>query len=210
MKPYILTKRQTNIFEYLKNSFQSRGYWPSIREVQAEFGFKSTNAVIGHLKALEAKQFLTKIPGSARAYKINHAPANTFLEMTTIPLYGSIAAGYPDFVESGSAVEHLQVDMNTAGWGRSKNATFALKVKGDSMIDAGINEGDIVVIEKRPPQDNDIVAALIDQETTLKRFIRKSDQIAYLKAENKHYPTLYPMNELLVQGVAKAVIRALC
>ena len=100
------------------------------------------------------------------------------------------------------------MDIASAGYS-SRRRSFALQVRGDSMVDAEIYEGDMVVVEPRDPRDGDIVAALIDGETTLKRYIKKGNEPPYLKAENKFYPELYPVNELTVQGVAKAVVRSL-
>ena len=130
------------------------------------------------------------------------------INVVNIPIMGSIAAGYPDRVEPAGEVNQLQVDIQTAGtFGHHRS--FALQVRGESMVDAEIYDGDNVIIEPREPRDGDIVAALIDGETTLKRYIHKQGDPPYLKAENKLYPELYPINELCVQGVAKAVVRSL-
>ena len=130
------------------------------------------------------------------------------IPLVTLPVVGAIAAGYPDRVESAGDFNQLQVDLGTAG-GSSFTQRFALEVRGDSMIDANILDGDIVIIEPRSAVDGDIVAALIDQETTLKRYIQKGNEPPYLKAENVHYPELYPVAELEIQGVAKAVVKSL-
>ena len=210
-----LTIRQQEILSFIENYEQQNGYWPSIREIQEKFDFKSTNSVMGHLRALEKKNFIQRIPGQARTFRINRSniidmpniPEGT-TEVVNIPVMGSIAAGYPDRVESAGEVDQLQVDMQTtANFGRYRN--FALKVRGESMINAEIYDGDHVIVEPREPRDGDIVAALIDGETTLKRYIHKFGEPPYLKAENDLYPELYPVNELCVQGVAKAVVRNL-
>jgi repressor LexA len=213
-----LTSRQKEILSFIENYEWRNGYWPSIREIQEKFSFKSTNAVMGHLRALERKGVLERIPGQARTFRINrpdskHLAALSKMpdgatEVVDIPVLGDIAAGYPDRVESGGEIGRLQVDIQHAGFG-NRRRTFALQVRGDSMVDAEIYEGDMVVIEQRDVRDGDIVAALIDGETTLKRYIQKPGEPPYLKAENKFYPELYPVNELSVQGVAKAVVRSL-
>ena len=210
-----LTQRQQEILDFIEHHERANGYWPSIREVQETFDFKSTNAVMGHLRALEKKNHIQRIPGQARTFRITHP---NVIEMPTIPedatdvvdipIMGFIAAGYPDRVEPAGEVGQLQVDMQTAGsFGRYRS--FALQVRGESMINAEIYEGDNVIVEPREPRDGDIVAALIDGETTLKRYIHKQGEPPYLKAENENYPELYPVNELLIQGVAKAVVRSL-
>lgn len=210
-----LTARQKEILSFIENYEWRNRYWPSIREIQEKFGFKSTNAVMGHLRALEKKNVIERIPGQARTFRINRPDSDKLdgipsdaTEVVGIPVMGDIAAGYPDRVEAAGEIGRLQVDIQHAGF-NNRRRSFALQVRGDSMVDAEIYEGDMVVVEPRDPRDGDIVAALIDGETTLKRYIQKSAEPPYLKAENKFYPELYPVNELSVQGVAKAVVRSL-
>jgi len=210
-----LTTRQQEILTFIENYEWRNGYWPSIREIQEKFEFASTNAVMGHLRALEKKEKIERIPGQARTFRINHpdepeAPAipDDATEVVDIPVMGAIAAGYPDRVEPAGEIGRLQVDIQSAGF-TNRRSSFALQVRGDSMVDAEIYDGDMVIIEQRDAYDGDIVAALIDGETTLKRYIKKAGEPPYLKAENKFYPELYPVTELCVQGVAKAVVRSL-
>lgn len=208
-----LTTRQQEVLGYLQLHMRDHGTWPSFREIEQHFGFRSTNAVMGHLRALERKGYISRIPGQARTFKINldlgqeHRPEEA-LDVVDIPVFGSIAAGFPDHVETGGAIGRLQIDVESAGIRRSRRC-FALRVRGESMVNAGIFDGDTVVIEQGPPEDGDIVAALIDNETTLKRFINRAGGAPYLKAENDHYPELHPVAELVVQGVARAVVRHL-
>ena len=208
-----LTVRQQEILGYLSLHQSRFGTWPSFREIKAHFGFNSTNAVMGHIRALERKGYISRVPGQARTFRINLSldegsiPKDT-QAVVEIPVYGAIAAGYPDGVEPGGAIGTLQIDAETAGIRRSRRS-FALRVRGESMVGAGIFDGDTVVIEQTVPNHGDIVAALIDGETTLKRFINRPGQSPYLKAENPNYPELYPIAELVVQGVAKAVVRNL-
>jgi len=207
-----LTLRQQEILGFIQLHHRTHGYWPSIRDIQGHFKFASTNAVMGHLRALERKGSLSRVPGQARAYRVTHdpddAPPAFALDVVDIPVYGNIAAGYPDGVEPGGEIGRLQIDAHTAGIRRARRA-FALKVRGDSMTDAGIQDGDIVILEPGPAKDGDIVAALIDNETTLKRFIQKSGRHPFLKAENPRYPNFHPVSELVIQGIAKAVVRNL-
>lgn len=208
-----LTVRQQEILGYLSLHQNEYGTWPSFREIKAHFGFNSTNAVMGHIRALERKGYLSRVPGQARTFRINLAlddesvPEES-IDVVDIPVYGHIAAGYPDGVEPAGAIGRLQIDAQTAGIRRSRR-NFALRVRGESMVGVGIFDGDTVVIEQSPPNDGDIVAALIDGETTLKRFINRPNESPYLKAENPNYPELYPITELVVQGVARAVVRNL-
>ena len=210
-----LTARQSEILTFIEHYEWRNGFWPSIREIQEKFNFKSTNAVMGHLRALEKKDAIKRIAGQARTFRIHSPDKAEIVEMPTdatevvdIPIVGDIAAGYPDRVEPSGEIGRLQVDIASAGFSK-RHRSFALQVRGESMVDAEIYDGDMVVVEPRDPQDGDIVAALIDGETTLKRYIQKIGDPPYLKAENKFYPELYPINELTVQGVAKAVVRSL-
>jgi len=206
-----LTVRQQEILGFLQIHEREEGYWPSIRDIQGHFGFKSTNAVMGHLRALERKGYISRVAGQARAYRITGASSKPkgSLNVIDIPIYGHIAAGYPDGVETGGEIGRLQIDAKTADLRRGSTKAFALKVRGESMIDAQINDGDIVILEPREPKNGDIVAALIDNETTLKRYIQERGAPPYLKAENTQYPELHPVGELMIQGVAKAIVRTL-
>lgn len=203
-----LTDRQREILNFVRGYAMERGYWPSFREIQKHFRFKSTNAVMGHLRALENKGAIERVPGQARTFRIVPEEPADALEVTELPIYGAIAAGYPDGVEQGDALGRLQVDVVTAGANRGRS-NFALRVSGDSMIDAGIFDGDTVVIESRPARAGEIVVALIDGLSTLKRLVRGGDGVPYLKSENKNYPEIRPMTELVVQGVASSVVRRL-
>jgi repressor LexA len=207
-----LTLRQQEILGFIQLHQREQGYWPSIRDIQTHFKFASTNAVMGHLRALEHKGAISRVLGQARSFRVTHDPDSTppdhSFDVVDIPVYGNIAAGYPDGVEPGGEIGRLQIDVHTAGIRRARQ-NFALKVRGDSMIDAAINDGDIVIFERAPAKDGDIVAALIDGETTLKRFISKPGRLPFLKAENAHYPDLHPVADLVIQGIAKAVVRSL-
>ena len=208
-----LTLRQMEILGYIQLHRREHETWPSFREIQDHFGFKSTNAVMGHLRALEKKGYLSRVPGQARTFRITmefdeaRRPPDS-IDVIDMPVYSSIAAGYPDGVESAGEIGRMQVDTDTVDVHRVPRC-YALKVRGESMVDAGIFDCDIVIIEPRPPLHGDIVAALIDGETTLKRFVKHTDKAPYLKAENELYPMLYPVAELIIQGVAKAVVRNL-
>lgn len=213
-----LTDRQKAILAFMQKHVARNSYWPSIRDIQAHFKFASTNAVYGHLQALERKGVLERVPGAARAYRIPTAHANPdsvvinfegpgedAVDVDQLPVMGAIAAGFPDHTESSGVLDQLQVPIRE-GARRRPPQSFALRVRGDSMIDAQIFDGDMVVIEPGQPKPGDIVAALIDGETTLKRLVRQGGK-TYLKAENPAYPELYPVTELVVQGIARSVVR---
>ena len=191
-----LTDRQREVLDFVRTRRSATGRMPSTREIQRFFGFASQTAAVNHLKALERKGFLRRLPGDLLPVDAGR--------YSDIPVLGSIAAGMPthgDAVAEGG----IAVDLESLGVSDSAR-TFALTVRGDSMIDAHIQEGDIVIVEYKEPRDGDVVAALIDGETSLKRFIM-NDGKPYLKAENSAYPDLIPAMELTVQGVMVALTR---
>jgi repressor LexA len=126
------------------------------------------------------------------------------VHLVHIPVLGTIAAGYPSDQEEQSD-RCISIDEDTLQLPRNAR-TFALEVRGDSMVDAHILEGDFVIFELREPTHRDIVAALIDGETTLKRFLIHKGR-PFLRAENTKYPDLIPAHELVIQGVFRALLR---
>jgi repressor LexA len=197
-----LTARQQEVLDYLQSEHRRSGIMPSTREIQEFFGFASQTAAVSHLRALERKGAITRREGDddrRRARCLVFADAADREPIVDVPVYGAIPAGYSDDT-TPVADGTLSVDVNE----RAK--AYALKVRGESMIDAHIMDGDHVVLEYREPRDQDIVAALIDGETTLKRYIVNGRK-PYLKAENPNYPDLIPAQELLVQGVMVGLVR---
>lgn len=197
-----LTSRQLEILDYLRMAQRETGIMPSTREIQHYFGFASQTAAMSHLRALEKKGVIQRLPGKARAVIFPEDLDRA--EICDIPIYGRIAAGFAEGTEQEQE-GCLSIDVTSLGVAR-KRETFALVVRGESMIDAHICDGDTVVLEKREPRNNDIVAALIDGETTLKRYISNKGK-PYLQAENPKFPDLIPAGELIVQGVLVALLR---
>lgn len=197
-----LTHRQQEILEYLKSCQRELGLMPSTREIQHHFGFASQTAAVSHLRALERKGVIQRLPNRARAVVFPEDLDRE--EIVDIPIYGEIAAG----MAQDAPPERdgcLSIDIRSLGI-RPTARTFALRVRGESMIDAHICDGDTVILEFREPRKGDIVAALIDGETTLKRYI-VHDRRPYLKAENPAYPDLIPARELVIQGVMIGLLR---
>lgn len=197
-----LTDRQRELLEYLRQYQRENGVMPSTRDIQRHFGFSSQTAAMSHLRALEKKGVIQRHPNKARAVVFPGDLERA--EIVDIPLYGMIPAGYASPQEQQSDGS-IAVDVDTLGLSRNAKA-FALKVRGESMIGANICDGDMVILEAKTPRPRDIVAALIDGETTLKRFLLK-DGMPYLQAENPDFPDLIPANELIIQGVMQALIR---
>jgi repressor LexA len=197
-----LTAKQQAVLDFLKAEHRRTGLIPSTREIQAHFGFASQTAAMSHLRALERKEAVIRLPGKARAVMFPDEMDRE--EIMDIPLYGSIAAGMAeDQVQDQESC--LSIDIATLGL-RNSAKTFALKVRGESMIDAHICDGDTVILEFKEPRDGDVVAALIDGETTLKRYVVNKGK-SYLQAENEQFPDLIPARELVIQGVMVALLR---
>ncbi len=198
-----LTARQQEVLDFIQSHQQQHGVSPSLREIQAHFGFASPFAVQRHVDALTQKGALHRLAGKARGLlHPAHHPGHTAL--VSIPLYGVIPAGLP--VEAvQEADSHISVDAASLGV-RANTKLFALRVRGDSMIGANIVEDDIVFLTPREPRPLDIVAALIDGESTLKRFLLQRGR-AFLRAENPRYPDLLPTTDLTIQGVMVGLLR---
>lgn len=196
----MLTERQSEIVEFIQECLHERGGAPTVAEIQARFGFSSPASVSDHLRLLERKGVIRREPGKARNIRLLGARSPRTIR--NVPLLGAIPAGYPEAGEEREG-EILAIDVEALGVPEHARV-FALKVRGDSMVDAGILDGDVVILEAREPAHREIVAALIDGETTLKRFLMQEGQ-PFLRAENPHYPDLIPARELIIQGVYRAL-----
>ena len=199
------TRRQQQILDFILKWQRMEGTTPTCQEIADEFGFSSPNSVTQHLRLLRQKGCLESDPGKARTLRVTSPLAKLRNRIVDIPLFGAIPAGVPQTREQ-EAERCVSVDVESVGFKPTRN-TFALRVTGDSMIGRHILDGDIVVLEHGPdPRNDQIVAALIDGDSTLKTYIVKGGK-PYLKAENPKYPNLIPAQELMIQGVFKALIR---
>ncbi len=197
----MLTGRQKNVLDFIQREQREKGITPSTREIQNHFGFASQTSVMQYIAALERKGFISRHARKARALV---TPVQK-VRITDVPIYGQIPAGMSAPTEQ-TIEGHVSLDTRSANVSRSRG-TFALRVRGDSMIGAHILDGDIVILEESKEVHNgDIVAALIDGETTLKRYVTERGR-PYLKAENPDYPNLIPARELKIQGVMVSLVR---
>ena len=202
MKNKDLTKKEKIVFDYLVNSINENGYAPSVRDIGAALGIKSTSSVHLYLHNLESKGFIEQDAGKRRTLRICAPYASGFGK---VPLLGSITAGSPIL-----AVENFEgyVDLPWNGAKYSTDELFALKVRGESMIEAGILDGDVVIVRKSAYADNaQIVVALIGDEATVKTFYREDGHFR-LQPEND---TMEPIivDEVSVLGKVIGVYRAL-
>lgn len=200
-----LTKRQRQVLEFVQGVIRAAKPAPTLREIATHFGFKSSKAAADHLNALKRKGFLASERRAARSLRVTSPLAKLRGSVADIPLFGAIPAGLPQNREQ-EAEGCVTVDIESVGFKPTRN-TFALRVTGDSMIGRHILDGDIVVLEHGPePRHGQVVAALLDGESTLKTYLVRGGK-PYLRAENPRFPDLLPAQELMIQGVFKALIR---
>jgi repressor LexA len=197
----LLTNRQKAIYDFLLKTIREKGFAPSIPEIGRQFKIASTNGVSDHLKALEKKGYIRRV--GKRAIEVVNALGKSALTATReVPVLGRVPAGKPFHSEEN--IEGLLSIPDDISSGK----TFALQVKGDSMIGAGIMDGDRVIVKQQETAENgEIVCALIDGEATLKRFFKK-DGVVTLKAENEKYaPIVVSEGEFRIAGRIVGLLR---
>jgi repressor LexA len=209
--PDSLNPRQRQILDFLRDHSRDHSYPPTVREIGRAVGLSSSSTVQNHLNTLETRGYITRDPAKSRTVEIVDAESNRGQgNIVHLPLVGRVAAGTPVLAVENVG-EHLTVGTEIAGGDDS----FALTVHGESMIDAGICDGDIVVVRPRrdAPANGTIVVARIENETsgesevTVKRFFKEAGRIR-LQPENSTMEPIYA-NDLSIEGVVVAVIRLL-
>ncbi len=190
-----LTDAQKAILEFIEKATEENGAPPSYREIQEHFGYKAVGTVQDHIKALIQKGALEKASGENRRARGLVSLQRKVTNAKRVEIYGEIAAGSPRDSQSVS-LGSLVIDEAL-----SRKPSFALRVVGDSMIEVGIFEGDLLIIEKNHAVKNgDIIAALVDGETTVKRYVEKEAAI-YLVPENKRLkPLRITKQQFEIQG----------
>jgi repressor LexA len=178
-----------------------RGYAPSYEEIRAHFGFRSYNAVQGHLKQLETRGYL-RSPWGNRKRAIEIVEPEAEIAASAIPLSGTVAAGRP--IEAIEDDERIEVPRSLLRGGEN----FALRVQGDSMIEEGIHDGDVVIVRKQPRAERGaMVVALVDGEATVKRFHPRGQQVELRPAHPEMEPIVVPARQVKVAGVVIGLIR---
>lgn len=198
----IITERQREIYEFISTTIATRGIPPSMREIGKKFGIRSTNGVEGHLAALDRQGLITRERGKSRSIAL----PGSIHSGATIPRLGRVAAGMPVLSPENREGE-LVVDLSLFSL-RNAHDIFALNVKGDSMIEAHIMDGDTVLVRAQPTaQTGDIVVALVSGEATVKRFFLEKSRIR-LQPENKTLKPIYvDQEDLSIAGKVVGVIR---
>ena len=212
-----LTKRQAQTLEFIRHSIEERGYPPTLREIGEFMGIRSTNGVNDHLRALERKGYLKREDMKSRALKLVEDPgkhtlrraANDDDSLADIRILGRVAAGLPMYAEE-NVIDTVRVDRMLVRGGRD---VFGLRVTGDSMIEAGILNGDYIFVKKQATADRgDIVVALIGDEATVKYYYPERDYVRFQPANAEMAPILVRATDFrstMLLGVVVGVFRRL-
>jgi repressor LexA len=194
-----LTKQQTRVYSYLETYLRRKGRPPSYQEIQDYFGFGSLNSVVKHLKQLERKGYLESPWGNQkRAFRL--LPLRT--TAATIPFLGRVAAGAP--IETVEIPEAVEVPESLLAGGNN----FALQVQGESMVDEGIRDGDVLIIRKQDHADNgQTVVAQIEGEATIKKFYQRDGRVELRPANEELKPLVFPAEKVEIIGVVVGLVR---
>lgn len=199
-----LTSHQQTVLNYIGEFQAKHGYSPSLADLAVAFGVRSKNSIAKVVNALVLQKQLHKDPkGRIKILPQEQEETSGGFASFVMPLFGPIAAGFAAPVEE-QAEEKVSLDEYLV---KDRTSTFLLRVKGDSMMNAGIHEGDLVIVDKaKVPKVHDIVVGVLDGEFTLKR-LKKDKGKYYLQAENPDYPDLHALEELKVAGVVVGSVR---
>jgi repressor LexA len=192
-----LTKRQQEIFDFIKRYGAEHGYPPTVRDIGKAIGLTSSSTVHAHLANLEKAGLLRRDPTKPRALEVLVDKAKGIVTPQGLPLVGQVAAGSPVLAE-----ENIEEYVSVPDLAGGAEGEFVLRVKGESMIDAGIFDGDYVIVRRQETaSDGEIVVALVGEEATVKRFFKEADHVR-LQPEN---PTLEPIRSREVQILGRVV-----
>lgn len=196
-----LTERQKSILAFIKNEIKTKGYPPAVREIGEAVGLSSSSTVHSHLNQLENKGYIKRDPTKPRAIEIIDDSFRPIKEMINVPIIGRVTAGQPILaIENYEDSFPLPLDFV-----RSED-TFMLTIKGDSMINAGIIDGDLVIVKRDcTARNGEIVVALIEDEATVKRFYKEQDHIR-LQPENDNYEPIL-VRDVSILGKVTGLVR---
>ena len=203
-----LTDRQLQILDFIEQELRDRGYPPSVREIGEAVGLASPSTVHSHLATLERLGFLRRDPTKPRAIEVRYDPnSGAALErrpVRHVPLVGDVAAG-TDVLAQENVEELLPLPTDFTGDGE----LFMLRVRGDSMVDAGILDGDFIVVRSQPTATNGdiVVAGIPGDEATVKTYTRKGGTITLIPANERLEPMVYPAEQVDVFGRVVTVLR---
>lgn len=201
-----LTKKQESVIRFIEQYQLEYGKSPTVRELKTHFQLQSDNSIIKIVKALREKGYLEK-DSTPRGIKLLNKVKEKLEEVKNLirlPILGEINAGAPILSE-----ENYMGRMTVGNVGvKNPQSSFLLRVRGDSMKDAGIFEGDLVIVDNNKQAKNgDVVVAFVDHEHTVKRYVKEKDGTIYLKPENSAYSLIHPKEKLQIQGVVTGLLR---
>lgn len=192
-----LTPRQAQILDLIRDHIQETGYPPTRAELARQLGFKSANAAEDHLRALQRKGVIELLPGTSRGIRL--------VEEAGLPVVGDVAAGHPILAQE-NIDRHIEVDPQMF----SPNADYMLRVRGDSMLNAGILDGDLLAVhQSREARNGQIVVARIEDEVTVKRFRKERNRVLLIPENDQFEPIEVRAGEqeLEIEGIAVGVLR---
>ncbi|TCL35926.1 repressor LexA [Anaerospora hongkongensis] len=202
-KECLINNRQKQILKHIKDTLRSKGYPPSVREIGEAVGLSSSSTVHGHLAKLEELGFIKRDPTKPRAIDVLDEAPWRQKSLTPIPLIGKVTAGQPIL-----AIENIEETYPLPTELVGEAETFMLTVQGDSMINAGILDGDLIIVRvQRSANNGDIIVAMIDEEATVKRFYKEHDRIR-LQPENPAYEPIFS-RDVTILGKVIGVFRLL-
>jgi len=198
-----LTERQRDVLEFIEKKLESSGVAPTLREISEAFGFASTASAQKHIALLEHKGFLRREKHQKRGLVLAHRSAADTVPQIELPLLGLVAAGEP--IESIPDPEPVSVPPDFM----RKGDHYVLKVRGDSMIEDGIHDGDLVVVQRTEiAADGDVVVAMVDGEVTLKRLFRQAPEHIRLQPANSAMaPIVVAAEAVTIQGIVVGLLR---
>lgn len=196
-----LTKRQKEILDYIEESIAGNGYAPTLEEIGERFELRSMATVHKHLSNLEEKGLIRRKWNHSRAIEVTDTRVKS--PSVTIPLLGRVAAGRP--IEAIEGSDTIDVPPSILG----KRDCYALRVTGDSMMEEGILDGDVIIVEERPdPRNGDCVVATVEGEATVKRFYREKNGSVRLQPSNSAYkPIVVSGGDLKIRGAVVGLVR---
>ncbi|MDF2927987.1 transcriptional repressor LexA [Anaerospora sp.] len=202
-KECLINNRQKQILKHIKDTLRSKGYPPSVREIGEAVGLSSSSTVHGHLAKLEEMGFIKRDPTKPRAIDVLDEAPWRQKRLTPIPLIGKVTAGQPIL-----AIENIEETYPLPTELVGEEETFMLTVQGDSMMNAGILDGDLIIVRvQRSANNGDIIVAMIDDEATVKRFYKEHDRIR-LQPENPAYDPIFS-RDVTILGKVIGVFRLL-
>ena len=196
-----LTKRQREILDFLNEFIELNGYAPSLEEIGRRFGLSSLATVHKHLTNLQEKGFIKRAWNRSRSVEL--VPSRVGTRAVDLPLLGNVAAGFP--IEAVVSAETVSVPEDLVG----KGDTYALRVRGNSMIDEQIRDGDLVIVEDRQTADDGemVIALLRGEDVTLKKFYRENGRVRLQPANETIQPLIVDAAQIQIQGVVVGVMR---